>query len=155
MVSVTYANSDSASAPVIAALLGDAPADRAVTLGNYPWCETLWFMRATHGLPHYRAVWEAAPLAFAALGFALAVWMAARAFDRWTGAMVGAGLLAALAGGMWRFLLAPNAHGGSLVHVSVLGGALVLFLSWRARTAWLVLGAVVVAAVTAVGVASD
>src|SRR3954452_16686128 len=52
-----FHNSDAAAGPVIGSLIGDAPANRDVWLGNYPWYESLWFMAATKGLPAHRQIW--------------------------------------------------------------------------------------------------
>ncbi len=58
IIGVLYTDGDVASAPVIAALAGHAPGSRAVLLGQFPWYESLWFMRLTHGLPGYREIWR-------------------------------------------------------------------------------------------------
>jgi hypothetical protein len=47
-------DSDVAVAPVMAKLLGHAPANSHVILGSHPYYEEFVFMRATAGLPFYR-----------------------------------------------------------------------------------------------------
>ena len=62
LVSGLYLDADNASTFVVPALAGHLPAGAVVNLGNHAWYEPWWFMRATIGLPGYRALWEAAPL---------------------------------------------------------------------------------------------
>jgi hypothetical protein len=63
-----YRNADYASTPVIAELFGERGSGD-VTLGNYPWLESLYVLRLTSWLPHHIGVWEALPF----LGYAAAI----------------------------------------------------------------------------------
>ncbi len=154
IIGVLYTDGDVASAPVIAALIGHAPGSRTVLLGQFPWYESLWFMRLTHGLPGYREIWEAAPVAFTALGYGLVVICARACFGR-TRALLVAALLAGTTVSLRKTLFTMDFHGPLVVHDCVLLAALVLML--RARLSSWAVGAlaVIVGAITAVGVASD
>jgi hypothetical protein len=154
IIGVLYTDGDVASAPVIAALIGHAPGSRTVLLGQFPWYESLWFMRLTHGLPGYREIWEAAPVAFTALGYGLVVLCAWVCFGR-TRALLVAALLAGTTVSLRKTLFTMDFHGPLVIHDCVLLAALVLVL--RARLSNWAVGAlaVIVGAITAVGVASD
>lgn len=154
IIGVLYTDGDVASAPVIATLIGHAPGSRTVLLGQFPWYESLWFMRLTHGLPGYREIWEAAPVAFTALAYGLVVLCAWVCFGR-TRALLVAALLAGTTVSLRKTLFTMDFHGPLVVHDCVLLAALVLVL--RARLSSWAVGAlaVIVGAITAVGVASD
>jgi hypothetical protein len=151
LISALYLNPDYASAPVIASLLGDAPDDRVVTLGNYPWYESLWVLQATEWLPGHRQIWQGIPFVVGLATIALLVWSSARTFGPWTAAMTAA-VLAATSAGLRPVLFTLNAHGGAVMHAAVLGVALVALASRRAssRRVLLATGAAL-AAFTAVG----
>jgi hypothetical protein len=63
-----YRNADYASTPVIAELFGERGAGD-VTLGNYPWLESLYVLRLTSWLPDHIGVWESLPF----IGFAATI----------------------------------------------------------------------------------
>jgi hypothetical protein len=154
IIGVLYTDGDVASAPVIATLIGHAPGSRMVLLGQYPWYESLWFMRLTHGLPGHREIWEAAPVAFTAFGYGLVVLCAWVCFGG-TRALLVAALLAGTTVALRKTLFTMDFHGPLVVHDCVLLAALVLVL--RARLSNWAVGtlAVILGAITAVGVASD
>jgi hypothetical protein len=154
IVGALYTDGDVASAPVVAALIGHAPSARTVLLGQFPWYESLWFMRLTHGLPGYREIWEAAPVAFTAAGYGLVVACAWVCFDR-TRALLVAALLAGTTVALRKILFTMDFHGPLVVHDCVLLAALVLVLRARLSTWAVAAVAVLVGAITAVGVASD
>ncbi len=154
IIGVLYTDGDVASAPVIATLIGHAPGSRTVLLGQFPWYESLWFMRLTRGLPGHREIWEAAPVAFTALGYGLVVVCAWVCFGR-TRALLVAALLAGTTVSLRKTLFTMDFHGSLVVHDCVLLAALVLVL--RVRLSGWALGAlaVLVGAITALGVAAD
>ncbi len=154
IIGVLYTDGDVASAPVIATLIGHAPGSRTVLLGQFPWYESLWFMRLTRGLPGHREIWEASPVAFTALGYGLVVLCAWVCFGR-TRALLVAALLAGTTVSLRKTLFTMDFHGPLVVHDCVLLAALVLVL--RVRLSGWALGAlaVLVGAITALGVASD
>ncbi len=155
IIGALYANGDVASAPVIGALIGHAPADRTVLLGQYPWYESLWFMELTHGLPAYRQIWEAAPIAFSAFGYGLLIACAWVCFGRTRGLLVGA-LLASTSVEMRTVLFTLDFHGALVVHACVLLAGLVIVLRAERLAPWAIgLLAVLVGCFTALGVASD
>jgi hypothetical protein len=55
-----YRNADYASTPVIAELFGERGSGD-VTLGNYPWLESLYVLRLTSWLPDHIGVWASLP----------------------------------------------------------------------------------------------
>src|SRR5436190_18316000 len=55
-----YLEPDHASTPVIAQLFGSRGPGQ-VTLGNYPWLESLFLERWTRSLPDHRTAWEVWP----------------------------------------------------------------------------------------------
>ena len=154
IIGVLYTDGDVASAPMIAALVGHAPSSRTVLLGQFPWYESLWFMRLTHGLPGYREIWEAAPVAFTAVGYGLVVACAWVCFGRTRALLVGA-LLAGITVALRKTLFTLDFHGPLVIHDCVLLAALVLVL--RARLNSWAVGALaaLAGAITALGVASD
>ncbi|HEY5193230.1 MAG TPA: hypothetical protein VIJ39_05095 [Solirubrobacteraceae bacterium] len=147
-----YLNADNASALVLPALVSHAPAGSIVNLGNHPWYEPWWFMRATFGLPGYRSLWEAAPFLFGLLGLATVSACAWRALGRLAGLLCGLTLLAtseALRG----ILYVPESHGAIVLHVGVLCGALLIIyrMALNLRLKWVVLLLVGVALVVFTG----
>jgi hypothetical protein len=151
-----YRNSDTASGPVIAELLHQAPDGRQVTLGNYPWYESLWFMTATRGLPGHRAIWELAPFAFTAIGYAAVVWSVRAALDRWAARIVLA-VLAVPSVLLVDFIGSYTVHGHTMVHACLIGAAVTLVAARGAHwsTGRTAAAGVAVGLVSAPGVASD
>jgi hypothetical protein len=147
-----YMNPDVASAPALAQLIDSAPPDRVVTLGNYTWYEPLWFMQGTRWIPHHVQVWELAPVAATALMVALVLWALWRSFGP-QAALVAAPALVVAGVGLRQVLFTLNTHGATMLHVAILGAALVLVArserALRGPAVW-ALG-VLVAALTAVG----
>jgi hypothetical protein len=155
-LSILYLSSDTASAPVIASLAAVAPADRLVTLGNYPWYETYWFLQATLHFPAHRTIWEIAPVLWTGAAFVLIARTIWTTFGRWA-----AGMTVAVFCSVTRFQQAVfftlDTHGLLLVHASVLIFAIVWLVrrdqdpTWRT---WSSVG-VPLTAFTALSVASD
>jgi hypothetical protein len=124
-------NADNASTFVLPALAGRAPAGSVVNLGNHPWYEPWWFMRATAGLPDYRQLWEAAPFVLALLGIAVAAACAWWALGRLAGLLCAVALLAA-SEPVRGIVDVPESHGLIVLHAAVLCLAL-LFVCGRAQ----------------------
>jgi hypothetical protein len=61
VIAHAFRNGDIVSASVIGELLGEAPAGRDVTLGNFGWYTTLWIELTTKWLPFHRQLWESFP----------------------------------------------------------------------------------------------
>jgi hypothetical protein len=120
-----YLNADNASALVLPALAGHAPPGAVVNLGNHPWYEPWLFMRATAGLPGYRGLWEAAPFVFGLLGIAVVSVCAWWVLGRLAGLLCTVALLAT-SETLRGILYVPEAHGAILLHVGVLGAALLI-----------------------------
>ncbi len=138
-----YLNADNASALVLPALAGHAPAGSVVNLGNHPWYEPWWFMRTTAGLPGYRTLWEAAPFLFGLLGIVVVSASAWWALGWLAGLLCGVALLAT-SETLRGILYVPEAHGAIVLHVGVLGAALLIVhrVALHARHEWAVLLAV-------------
>jgi hypothetical protein len=130
LVRSLYLNADNASTFVLPALAGHAPAGAVVNLGDHPWYEPWWLMRATAGLPDYRQLWEAAPFLLALLGTALVAACAWWALGRLAGLLCAVVLLAA-SEALRGIVDVPESHGLIVVHVAVLCAAL-LFVCRRA-----------------------
>jgi hypothetical protein len=130
LVRSLYLNADNASTFVLPALAGRAPSGAVVNLGNHPWYEPWWFMRASAGLPGYRQLWEAAPFLLALLGTALVAACACWALGR-LAALLCAVVLLASSEALRGIIDVPESHGLIVVHVAVLCGAL-LFVGRRA-----------------------
>ena len=116
-------NADNATTFVLPALAGHAPAASIVNLGDHPWYEPWWFMRATAGLPHYRALWEVEPFVATGLGIATVAACAWSALGRLAGLLCAVSLLSA-GEALRDILYVPESHGLIVVHVGVLCGAL-------------------------------
>jgi hypothetical protein len=125
LVHSLYLNADNATALVLPALAGRAPAGSVVNLGDHPWYEPWLFMRVTAGLPGYRALWELAPFLTGLLGIAAVSACAWRALGRLAGLLCGVTLLAA-SEALRALLYTPDAHGLIVLHLGVLCGALLI-----------------------------
>jgi hypothetical protein len=126
-----YLSADNATALVLPALAGHASAGALVNLGDHPWYEPWWLMRATVGLPGYRALWEAAPFLYGLLGgvgVAVCAWWA---LGRLAGLLC-AGVLLAASETQRGILYVPESHGLIALHLAALCGAL-LFVQRRAE----------------------
>jgi hypothetical protein len=125
------------------------PAGTVTTLGNHPWFEAWWFMRATVGLPDHLGLWKAAPFVVAALGIAAIGWCAYTAIGR-AGAAVSVVVLVSLSPQLRAVLLVPGARVGLLLHAASLCGALLvvdrLAITGRmTRGRWALAGVLVIA----------
>jgi hypothetical protein len=131
LVHSLYLNADNASALVLPALAGHALAGSIVNLGDHPWYEPWWFMRATASLPDYRALWEASPIVVGLLGSVAVAACAWWALGRLAGLVCGVVLLSASAA-QRSVLYVPESHGLIVIHVAVLCAAL-LFVQRRVQ----------------------
>lgn len=118
-----YLSADNATAMVVAALASHAPADASINLGNHPWYEPWWFMRATIGLPAYRQIWEVVPLVWGLLGTAAVAACAWWALGRVAGIVTAVALLAA-SETQRGILYVPESHGLIVLHLAALCAAL-------------------------------
>lgn len=135
IITQIYLNSDSAAAPVLAHLAGEAPPGAQVVLGNHPYYEEYLFLRLTSGLPGYRQLWEVAPLLWSLAGLALLGWSTWRALGR------GAALLTVSAvvcvGAFGRIVFVTfDWHGLSVVHTALTAAALVWLVPRAALLSW-------------------
>ncbi len=129
LVHSLYLNADNANALVLPALAGHAPAGAVVNLGDHPWYEPWWYMRATAGLPGYRQLWEAAPFVSGLLGIAAVAACAWFALGRLAALICAVALLAA-SEVLRALLYTPETHGLIVLHLGVLCGALLLVHRW-------------------------
>ncbi len=157
LVQAIYLNADVVSAPFIAELSDDAPANSEIVLGNFPWYEAYWFETLTRGFPAHRQLWQVAPYLFSLAGIGCVAWSAAKAAGRWAGAMVAVALGCATGGLLvWQF--AWSVHAAVLFHVPLLGAFLVLCATRGGLLRSVpvhVCACVLLASFTALGVASD
>jgi hypothetical protein len=149
-----YANSDIASAPVLAELLPDKGSGHVV-LGYYPWLESLFALDLTRWVPSHVAFWKAAPFFIYGATVALTAWTVKRTVSGRTGLLV-ALAMAAPAPLVIYLLGAPDQRLPALVHAVLLAAFLVTTPSlgrWGryGRGAW----AAGLALTLAPGVASD
>jgi hypothetical protein len=146
VLSVLYRSADNA----IGFLLpSSAPAGSITRLGNHPWFEAWWFMRATVGLPDHLLIWKAAPFFVAALGIGAVGWCAKAIAGR-VGAVICLVVLVSMSGPLRAVMLVPGARVGLPLHAAVLCGALLvidrLALAGRmTRGRWIAGGSLVVA----------
>jgi hypothetical protein len=134
-----YLSADNAVSLVLPALASHVPAGYQVNLGDHPWLEPWWFMRATIGLPGYRQLWEAAPFATGLLGSAGVAACAWWALGRMAG-LACAGVLLAASATQRGILYVPESHGLIVLHLAALCAALLYVqrrtaagrLTWRA-----------------------
>jgi hypothetical protein len=134
-----YQNADFASAPTLAQFLPDQGSGY-VTLGFYPWLESLYWLDLTRWLPSHEAAWKALP--FVVFGITVGVfgWTVGRTVSR------RAGLVAALAMAtpspfVIYMLGVPNQRLPALLHTVILAAFLVAvprLRGWRLgkRAVW-------------------
>jgi hypothetical protein len=135
IIAQIYLDSDTAVAPVIAHLAGEAPSGAQIVLGNHPWYEEFLFLRLTGGLPGYRQLWEVAPMLWSLGGLALLGWAAWRALGRFA-ALLTVSALTCL-GWFGRLLFFTfDWHGLSAVHTVVIAAALVWIVPRAASMSW-------------------
>jgi hypothetical protein len=154
IVALMYQNADIASAPVLAELLGDQGSGY-VTLGYYPWLETLYALHLTRWLPEHLALWKYVPFLVYFATVALVGWTVGRTVSRRSGLLV-ALAMAAPAPTVTYFLGASDQRLPALAHTVILAAFLVTSprlatCSGAKRAVWAVLLAVILAP----GVASD
>jgi hypothetical protein len=135
LIGQIYLNSDTAAAPVLAHLAGEAGAGAQIVLGNHPYYEEYLFLRLTSGIPAYRQVWDVVPMLWSLLGLALLGWSALRAFGRFAALLV---VSAALCVGTFGRLvfLTFDFHGLTAVHTIVVGAVLVWLTPRAAALSW-------------------
>jgi hypothetical protein len=154
ITALMYQNADIAIAPVMAELL-DERGSGYVTLGFYPWLESLYALHLTRWVPDHVAFWKLAPFLVYGATVALMGWTVKRAVSKRTGFLV-ALAMAAPAPLVIYFLGAPNQRLPVLAHAVLLSAFLVTLprladWGWLRRAVWGVLLAVTLAP----GVASD
>jgi hypothetical protein len=154
IVAPMYANSDIASAPVLAQLLPDKGSGHLV-LGYYPWLESLFALDLTRWVPSHLVFWKAAPFFVYAAVVLLTGWTVWRTVSLKTGFLVSLAL-AAPAPLVIYLLGAPDQRLPALTHAVLLAAFVVTVPSlerWgrSGRIAW----GVALALTLAPGVASD
>jgi hypothetical protein len=157
IVEVIYANADISSAPVIGELFPKAPSSASTVLGYHPWYSTLWFELSTHWVPFHRQLWEVGPWVASVAGIVLVAWSTAKVSGRLSGLIV-AVVLICVGSRLLTIQFGSDIHGATAVHVCFLGAFLVLLVlrgGRIGRPVTHVLVCTLVAAVTAVGLASD
>jgi hypothetical protein len=149
-----YRDADYASTPVIAQLFGERGSGD-VTLGNYPWLESLYVLRFTRWLPDHRQAWEALPFIGYALTILVFAWTLLRSVSA-RAAAVGALALACPAPLVLGLLGAPANRLPTLAHAVLLAAFLITLPGLGGRSARLLwLWAAALAISLAPGVASD
>ncbi len=149
-------SADVVVAPVIGKLLGSAPSGSHVVLGNHPWYEELWLLRATAGLPGYRQLWDVAPAIFTLLGFGLLAWSTWRTLGG-RAAAITLSALVCLGAGARSFFFVWDSHGLTALHTIFLG-AVMVWLVPRVETMklrWLVVVALVAGAISVAPATGD
>jgi len=149
-----YQDGDHASGPVISELFG-ARGSGEVTLGNFPWLESLFLDHWSRGLPDHRTLWEAWPFLLYFASAAVVGWTVALATSRHVGILVGLAM-AIPAAPVISDLASPTYRGTSFAHAVLLSAFLVLLPRVaRARTTVKLAWAVGLALSLVPGVASD
>ncbi len=120
LIDALYRNADNA---VVLLLSQSSPAGSITRIGDHPFYEAWWFMRATAGLPGHLALWQAAPFVVAFLGIAAVAGCAAFVAGR-SGFVVAAVGLAAMSPPLRAVMLVPEARVGLLLHAAALCAAL-------------------------------
>lgn len=143
-------------APVMAKLLGQAPAGSQVILGNHPYYEEFLFMRATAGLPFYRGLWEVAPMLWSILGFVVLGWSVRRVFGALDAVLVVTALVCVSTLGRFSFF-SLDWHSATVVHTILVAAALTWLAPRAANIGWgrLTAVALVLGLINALPVASD
>jgi hypothetical protein len=154
IVRTIYASADVAAAPVIAELLGGRGSGE-VTLGYYPWLESLYGLYLTRWVPSHRLFWEAEPFLLLAASIGLVWWSVRRTVSARAGFLV-ALAMAAPAPLVLVVLGAPNMRIWVLLHVALLTAFVISApaISARARSVR-ALWALALAVTLAPGVSSD
>jgi hypothetical protein len=149
-------NGDTASGPVLAWLAGEAPSDREIVLGNFPWAVSLWTERAIGWLPAHRTLWEVGPYAVAVVTIVLVTAGAARVTRRSLAVSVTGVIL--LCAGPWTVLDVGSwtLHGPAWLAVALASWVVV----WTASERWTprpapVAGAIAIGVAIGANAASD
>ncbi len=156
VISTTYLDADTASAPVIGQLFASAPAHASVVLGEFGWYAALLFELVTKPLPSHLQIWQAAPYAMALAGAALAAWSVSQVAGRWAASLT-AVLLICAAPATLHLLLSMTQHAPDWFCIALLAAFLAM-LQRRAMTLrWklLVPSVLVVGLFVGVNAASD
>jgi hypothetical protein len=154
ITALMYANSDIASAPVLAQLLPDKGSGHLV-LGYYPWLESLFALDLTRWVPSHVPFWKAAPFFVYGAAVLLTGWTVWRTVSLRTGFLVA--LAMAAPAPLVIFLLgSPDQRLPALMHAVLLAAFLIATPSiarwgWPARATW----AGALAITLAPGAASD
>lgn len=156
LITAINMSADVVSAQVIGKLLGSAPHGAEALLGHHAYYEELLFLRATAGFPHYRQLWEAAPVAWCLIGLGLLAWSACKALGAWQGALVASAGLCAGASAR-EYFFSFDSHGLAAIHTVFLGVLLVWLVgrAQRLRVWQLALVAIVAGALSAAPVSSE
>lgn len=93
LITAINMQSDASIALMMGKLLGSVPHGATAVLGDHPWYEPLWFLRATSWLPGYRLLWEVAPAAWTVAGIGVLAWSTSRALGRWAAALTACALI--------------------------------------------------------------
>jgi hypothetical protein len=120
LIDALYRNADNAA---VLLLSQSHPAGSIARIGDHPFYEAWWFMRATAGLPGRLSLWQAAPFVVAFLGIAAVAGCAALVAGR-AGFVVAAVGLAAMSPPLRAVMLVPEARVGLLLHAAALCAAL-------------------------------
>jgi hypothetical protein len=123
LLAVLYQNSDIASAPVMAQLLGERGSGEA-TLGYYPWLEPLYALHLTRWLPDHRVAWEILPFAVLGATIALVGWTVRRTVSAVAGLAAAVAMATPAPLVIW-MLGAPNMRLFTLAHAVILAAFLI------------------------------
>jgi hypothetical protein len=156
VLSATYLDADTASAPVIGQLFSTAAPHAHVVLGTFGWYSTLLFEVATRWLPLHRQIWEVAPYAMVLAATALTGWSVWRIAGA-PAAALSAVLMICLAPRTLHLLLSTTEHGPVWFCAALLGAVLVLVGMDTRRLSPILLSilALVTGVVVGVNAASD
>lgn len=146
LISALYRNADNAAVLLLAQ---GHPAGTLTRIGDHPFYEAWWFMRATAGLPWHLWLWQAAPFAIAALGIAAVAGCAALVAGR-AGFVVAAVGLVAMSPPLRAVMLVPEARVGLVLHAAALCASL-LVIDRLGRAGYMTRGRWVAAATLVVG----
>jgi hypothetical protein len=154
ITALMYANSDIASAPVLAELISDKGSGHLV-LGYYPWLESLFALDLTRWVPAHISFWKSAPFFVYGAAVLLTGWTVWRTVSPRAGFLVA--LAMAAPAPLVIFLLgSPDQRLPALTHAVLLAAFLISTPSlsrwgWPARAVW----AAGLAITLAPGAASD
>lgn len=116
LINALYRNADNAE---VLLLSQNHPAGSITRIGDHPFYEAWWFMRATAGLAGHVWLWQAAPFVVAFLGIA-AVAGCAAVLAGWPGFVFAAVGLAAMSPPLRAVMFVPEARVGLVLHAAAL-----------------------------------